>query len=236
FISSGNGRYAFPRSYIIADKGALACVTEHYVSLDPSDSSTSLTNAVTHLRLSEGSNITHLKLQTESKSAFHIAYTDAHQEGKSVFNSHSMAFGSKLARNDITTSFNGTHCETLLNGLYLVDGRRHIDHTTHIDHKQPHGISREHYRGVLSDFGRGVFCGRVRVGHGAAGTDSLQSSDSLLLSKMARADSKPELEIYADDVKCAHGATVGQLDENSLFYLRCRGLDESFARNLLIYA
>ncbi|HLR12159.1 MAG TPA: SufD family Fe-S cluster assembly protein, partial [Burkholderiaceae bacterium] len=154
----------------------------------------------------------------------------------SSFNSHSMSFGARLARNDIRTAFGGPHCHTLLNGLYYVNARRHVDHNTLIDHAHPNGISREYYRGILADMGRGVFGGRILVAPGADGTDAVQRSDSLLLSRMARADAKPELEIYADDVSCAHGATVGQIDENAMFYLRTRGLDEVHARNLLTYA
>src|SRR5690606_6336341 len=148
----------------------------------------------------------------------------------------SMSFGARLARHDITTRFTGQRCETLLNGLYYVDGRRHVDHHTVIGHAQPHGVSREYYRGILADTARGVFGGRILVSPGADGTDAVQRSDSLLLSRMAKADARPELEIYADDVKCAHGATVGQIDEESMFYLRCRGLDEVHARSVLTYA
>src|SRR5690606_29579561 len=117
-----------------------------------------------------------------------------------------------------------------------VNGRRHVDHHTLIGHAQPHGASREYYRGILAGTARGVFSGRILVSPGADKTDALQRSDSLLLSRMAKADARPELEIYADDVKCAHGATVGQIDDNSLFYLRTRGLDEAHARNVLTYA
>jgi len=147
-----------------------------------------------------------------------------------------MSFGARLARHDISTSFAGDHCETLLNGLYYVDGRRHVDHHTLIVHAKPHGVSREFYRGILGDTARGVFGGRILVAPGADKTDAVQRSDSLLLSKLAQADTRPELEIYADDVKCAHGATVGQLDEDRMFYLRSRGLDEVHARNVLTYA
>jgi Fe-S cluster assembly protein SufD len=164
-----------------------------------------------------------------------LAAIDVQQESGSVYNSHSMSFGARLARNDISTSLNGQRCETLLNGLYYVDGRRHVDHHTLINHAQPFCNSHEYYRGILADTARGVFSGRILVAPGADKTDAIQRSDSLLLSRMAKADARPELEIYADDVKCAHGATVGQIDEDSLFYLRSRGLDDELARNVLTY-
>jgi Fe-S cluster assembly protein SufD len=186
--------------------------------------------------LAPDARITHIKLQQETEQAFHLGILDVEQAKGSVFNSHSMSFGARLARHDIVTTFTGQRCETLLNGLYYVDGRRHVDHHTLIGHAQPHGVSREYYRGILADTARGVFGGRILVSPGADGTDAVQRSDSLLLSRLAKADARPELEIYADDVKCAHGATVGQISEESMFYLRTRGMNEADARNLLTYA
>lgn len=233
FITTTEQGASFPRNIIIADSGAQASIIEHYTG---TNESTTLTNAVTRASIATDANISHLKLQQETHQAFHLADIDVQQATKSVYKSHSMSFGAKLARNDIATHFTGDHCETLLNGLYYVDGRRHVDHNTVIGHAHPDGISHEYYRGILSDQGRGVFSGRILVAPGADRTDAIQRSDSLLLSRLARADSRPELEIYADDVKCAHGATVGKLDEDSLFYLRSRGLDAVTARNVLIYA
>lgn len=233
FISTTEQGASFPRNIIIADSGAQASIIEHYTG---TSESTTLTNAVTRVSIATDANISHLKLQQETHQAFHLADIHVQQATKSIYKSHSMSFGAKLARNDIATHFTGDHCETLLNGLYYVDGRRHVDHNTCIGHAHPDGISHEYYRGILSDQGRGVFSGRILVAPGADRTDAIQRSDSLLLSRMARADSRPELEIYADDVKCAHGATVGKLDEDSLFYLRSRGLDAATARNVLIYA
>lgn len=238
FVSSGTGSYIFPRSVIVADTGAQAVVTEYFISMhgNSAEAAANLTNAVTHIRVANNAQVTHAKLQQENEQDYHLASIDALQGEASVFNSHSLSFGARLARNDISTRFNGEKCETLLNGFYYVNARRHVDHNTLIDHAQPNGISREYYRGILDDASRGVFGGRILVAPGADGTDSAQRSDSMLLSRMARADAKPELEIYADDVQCAHGATVGQLDDDAMFYLRSRGLDSNFARNLLIYA
>jgi Fe-S cluster assembly protein SufD len=233
FIAASPQAASFPRNLIVADTAARAVIVEHYAG---QGSGASLTNSVTRAKLAADAHITHLKLQQEDSQAFHLGAISVEQAKGSVYNSHSMSFGARLARHDIATSFTGDHCETLLNGLYYVDGRRHVDHHTLIDHARPHGVSREFYRGILDDTARGVFGGRILVAPGADKTDAVQRSDSLLLSRMAKADARPELEIYADDVKCAHGATVGQLDDDSMFYLRSRGLDETHARNVLTYA
>jgi Fe-S cluster assembly protein SufD len=233
FVSAAEKGAGFVRNVILAEPGSHATVVEHYLG---EGAQASLTSAVTRTVLGTDAQLTHLKLQQESPEAFHLGALDVDQSQGSVFRSHSLSFGARLARHDISTDFSGEHCETLLNGLYYVNGRRHVDHHTTIVHAQPHGTSREYYRGILADTSRGVFTGRILVSPGADGTDAVQRSDSLLLSRMARADARPELEIYADDVKCAHGATVGQIDENSLFYLRSRGLDETHARNLVVYA
>lgn len=239
FITASANCASFPRNLIVGEQGANATVVEHYLSAvadDDVSACVTLTNAVTRARIARDATITHMKLQMENEHAFHLASIQAHQDESSTFNSHSMSFGARLARNDITTEFGGKRCETLLNGLYYVNDRRHVDHNTLINHAHPDGISREYYRGILADAGRGVFGGRIFVAPGADGTDAVQRSDSLLLSRLARSDARPELEIYADDVKCAHGATVGQLDEDAMFYLRTRGLDDTHARNLLTYA
>ncbi len=236
FISATPGGWAFPRSLIVAQAGAQASVIEHYLTADGQFDTGTLTNAVTRCALDADARVTHMKLQLENEQAFHLAAIQASQARGSTFNSHSLSFGARLARNDIGTVFAGEHCETLFNGLYHVDGRRHVDHTTLIHHAQPQGTSREFYRGILDNGSRGVFGGRILVDPGADGTDAEQRSDSLLLSRMARADARPELEIYADDVKCAHGATVGQLDEDALFYLRTRGFDAVRARDVLTCA
>jgi Fe-S cluster assembly protein SufD len=233
FIAATSGAASHPRNLITADAGAQATIVEHWLG---TAASATLSNAVTRIDAGADSKISHLKVQQELGHAIHLAAIDAVQARGSVLDSHSLSFGARLARNDIGTRFDGEGCEVLLNGLYHVDGKRHVDHHTQIDHAQPRGMSREFYRGILDDSSRGVFSGRILVAPGAARTDAVQRSDSLLLSARAEADSRPELEIYADDVKCAHGATVGQIDEASLFYLRSRGIDEARARNLLTYA
>ncbi|WP_269498667.1 Fe-S cluster assembly protein SufD [Castellaniella sp. S9] len=223
----------FLRHVVIADDAAQATVVEHYVGVP---GAANFSHAATRLDLARDARITHLKLQRESDEAWHLGDIDARQAQGSYFASHSMSLGARLARHDIATHFTGQRCETLLNGLYYVDKRRHVDHHTLIGHAQPRCVSHESYRGIMADTSHGVFSGRILVAPGADGTDAVQRNDSLLLSRLAKSDARPELEIYADDVKCAHGATVGQIDADSLFYLRSRGLDEARARDILIYA
>jgi len=232
-IAAGAGAASFPRSVVLLGQGASATLVEHYLG---SAGSFTLTNTVLRGRLERDARLTHLKVQQEHAEAFHLASVDIQQDEGSTYESHSISFGARLARNDIATRFNGRHCHALLNGLFYADGRRHVDHHTCIDHAQPDSTSHEYYRGILSDSAQGVFTGRIQVRQGADGTDAIQRSDNLLLSRTARVASQPELEIYADDVKCAHGATVGQIDEESLFYLRSRGLSEAHAHGVMTYA
>ncbi|MFP5406177.1 MAG: Fe-S cluster assembly protein SufD [Gammaproteobacteria bacterium] len=233
FVSATPNGANHPRNLVVAEAGSQATIVEHYVS---TGDSAGLSNAVTRIEVGADARITHVKLQQEAEQAFHLASIDVAQARGSLFNFHSLSFGARLARNDIVTRFEGEGCETLLNGLFHVDGRRHVDHHTRIEHAMPRGVSREFYRGIVDGAARGVFAGRIVVDPGAVRTDAVQRTDNLLLSSKAEADARPELEIYADDVKCAHGATVGQIDDEALFYLRSRGLDEPHARNLLTYA
>lgn len=221
------------RNLIVADENAQATVVEHYAG--PEDCSY-LTNAVTTIVGAANSNVEHYKLQQESAQAFHVAGIHATQARDSRFISHSIALGGAIARNDITTRLAAEGAECTLNGLYMVGGRQLVDHHTRIDHDKPRGTSREFYRGVLDGAARGVFNGKVVVHPNAQHTDAQQSNHNLLLSKAAQIDTKPQLEIFADDVKCTHGATVGQLDDGMLFYLRARGIEPEVAKALLIYA
>ncbi len=249
---------AFLRNVVVAEPGSRLDIVEHYLGAEAmadgsgyrlrnalpagqavqetAASTGSFTNAVTRVHVAEGARVAHARLQQEPHDAFHYSALYVVQARRSQFASHSLSFGARLARHDIVDQMDGTHCESLLNGLYYVDGKRHIDHHTLIDHAQPNGTSREYYRGILDDMARGVFTGRIVVARGSDGTDAGQRSDSLLLSRRARSDARPELEIYADDVKCSHGATVGQIDGDALFYLRSRGIDGDHARSLLTYA
>lgn len=235
FLTAAGGKAVMthPRNLIVAGEGSRALIIEHYAGLDDAGY---FTNAVTEIALGRNAHIEHLKLQEESFKAFHIATIDVRQDAGSRYVSHSVSLGALLARNDIHTSLDGEFAECELNGLYLADDRQHVDHHTRIDHAKPRGTSRELYKGILAGRARGVFSGKVMVHEGAQKTDARQTNRNLLLSRDAEADTKPQLEIYADDVKCSHGATVGQLDEDMIFYLRSRGIDEAAAKGLLTYA
>lgn len=237
FISSAAGGTepfaTHPRNVIVAEEGAHATVIEHYAG---SGDGPYFTNAVTQIFAAANAEIEHYKLQQEAVHAFHIGAVHARQQRDSRLAQHSIALGAALARNDITTWFDAAGCEATLNGLYLSGARQHVDHHTRIDHAAPHGTSREYYRGVLDGAARAVFNGKVIVHPGAQKTDAHQANHNLLLSKFAEVDTKPQLEIYADDVQCTHGATVGQIDDAQLFYLRARGIEEAMAKALLVHA
>lgn len=233
FVSGSQDTVAHPHNLIIAEESTEATIIEHYAGVN---GASYFTNAVTRIFNGKTASLEHYKLQQESGKAFHIAGIHARQERDSCFVSHSIALGAQLSRNDITTLLGAEGCRCTLNGLYMVNGRQHVDHHTCIDHAKPHGTSREYYRGVLDGAARGVFNGKVIVQQDAQHTDAHQANKNLLLSKDAEVDTKPQLEIYADDVKCSHGATVGQLDTEMIFYLRSRGVGEDAAKSLLTYA
>jgi Fe-S cluster assembly protein SufD len=232
FIATAAGRAVHPRNLVVTEGGARATIIEHYAGGDAAY----FTNAVTQVAAADGAAIEHYKVQEEGPLALHIGALHASQDRASRLTSHSIALGASLARTDIATSFDAEGCEARLDGLYVVGGRQHVDHHTRVDHARAHGTSREHYRGVLDGGSRAVFNGKVVVHAGARKTDAAQANHNLLLSRGAEVDTKPQLEIHADDVKCTHGATVGQLDAAQLFYLRSRGFDEPMARALLTQA
>lgn len=222
---------AATRTVIILDKMAEASIIETYVGYD----NAYLSSTVIEVFVSQNAHLTLYKMQCESEKAYHFGGIYVKQDRDAHFTHHNFAFGALLARSDIHTDLDhASECE--LNGLYLGVKRQHIDSHTRISHIKPHGISRELYKGVLGDRARGVFQGRVIVAKDAQQTDSQMNNRNLLLSDDAEADSKPQLEIYADDVKCGHGVTVGQLDEKSIFYLQSRCIDEEVARNILTFA
>ncbi|MFZ9609098.1 MAG: Fe-S cluster assembly protein SufD [Methylococcales bacterium] len=219
------------RTVIILDKLTEASIIETYVGYD----NAYLSSAVTEVFVGKNADLTLYKMQCESEKAYHFGGVYVKQDCHARFRHHNFAFGALLARSDIHTDLDhASECE--LNGLYLGVKRQHIDNHTRINHTKSHGISRELYKGVLDGRARGVFQGRVIVAKDAQKTDSQMNNRNLLLSNEAEADSKPQLEIYADDVKCGHGVTVGQLDEKSIFYLQSRCVDEETARNILTFA
>jgi Fe-S cluster assembly protein SufD len=222
-----------PRNLVIMGEHAEATLIENYIGLDDANY---FTNVVTEVSLSTASILKHYKIQQESVNAYHIGNLNVTQGKDSLFKSHSISLGGSLVRNDIYGQLAAEGASIVLNGLYMADGKQHVDNHTRVDHLKPNTHSTENYRGVLNGKSRGVFNGKVVVHPQAQKIEAHQNNANLLLSDDAEIDTKPELEIYADDVKCSHGATVGQLDKNMLFYLRSRAIDEDTARSLLTYA
>ena len=222
-----------PRNLIVVERNAKATVLESYVAL--SDAAY-LTNAVTEVSVADGATLEHYKIQREGRRAFHVGTIEAVQGRDSHYISFSFATGASLSRTNIYTKLAGEGCGATLNGLYMLDGEQHCDHQTRIEHVQPNCFSREVYKGVLDGRSHGVFNGKVYVHPIAQKTDGKQTNNTLLLSPQAQVDTKPQLEIFADDVKCTHGATVGRLDEMALFYMKSRGVDADTAQRLLVYA
>ena len=233
FITGSADLAVQPRNLIVAGEGSRACIVEHHVGLD---GCRYLTNASTRIVAAAGARIEHVKLQQESRAAAHIAAVHVTQGADSRLRSGSIALGGALARVGIATELDAEAAACELAGLYIADGRQHTDHHTRVDHRRAGATSREHYRGVMAGEARAVFNGKVVVHRDAQRSDAFQANHNLLLSDRAEVDTKPELEIYADDVKCGHGATIGQLDEDQVFYLRARGIDRAAARALLTLA
>jgi Fe-S cluster assembly protein SufD len=229
----GEGAVSHSRNFIVAERHSQATVIESYLS---AGATTYFTNVVTEVLLAEGARLSHYKLQSESTRAYHVGTIQVRQSANSYYESFSFATGAALSRTNVYTVLEGDAAESMMNGLYLADGSQHVDHQTFIEHIAPNCPSHELYKGILDGRSHGVFNGKVYVHPEAQKTDGKQSNNNLLLSEHARVDTKPQLEIFADDVKCTHGATVGRLDETALFYLRSRGIGMSVARRLLTYA
>jgi Fe-S cluster assembly protein SufD len=232
FLSEGNQTANFPRVLVVAEANSDLTLLESYVS---SDDDAYFTNAVVEIVLEEGARLEHYKVQRESARAFHVATTAVDLGPNSSYDATTITFGGQLSRYDIAVNMDHEGAECWVDGLYLVTGTQHTDTHSVIDHRKPHCTSHQLYKGILDGKSRAVFNGKVFVRHDAQKTDAMQTNKNLLLSNEARVDTKPQLEILADDVKCAHGAAVGQLDEDELFYLETRGIHPSLARNLLTY-
>jgi Fe-S cluster assembly protein SufD len=224
---------AHPRHLIVAEPGSKLTVVEHYA--DPAGSP-HLTNAVTELVLGEGAQMEHCKFQDEGLNAYHIEAIHAMLGRRCNFTAHSFALGARLSRNNIRTVLGGEGIECILNGLYLTKDDQLADHHMIVEHAEPQCNSHEYFNGILDGHSRGVFHGRILVRPKAQKTDAKQTNKNLLLSDDAGVNTKPQLEIYADDVKCTHGATIGQLNKESVFYLRARGIGEETARRMLMHA
>ena len=235
FITDANAatNVMHPRNLVVAERGSKSTVVESYVSLADA---AHFTNAVTEVSVADGATLEHYKVQREGRRAFHVGTIEAVQGRDSHYISFSFATGASLSRTNIYTKLAGAGCGATLNGLYMLDGEQHCDHQTRIEHVEPNCFSREVYKGVLDERSHGVFNGKVYVHPEAQKTDGKQTNNTLLLSPEAQVDTKPQLEIFADDVKCTHGATVGRLDEMALFYMKSRGVNADTAKRLLIYA
>ncbi|HEX5875391.1 MAG TPA: Fe-S cluster assembly protein SufD [Pyrinomonadaceae bacterium] len=234
FVADGTEQNSanFPRLLIVAEENSSATVIENFVS---NGNARYFTNAICEIILKDGAHLEHYRLQRESKEAFHISTTSAELFRSSRYDTTSINLGAQLARHDVSVILDQEGAETSVDGLYMAGQNQHTDTHSVIDHKQPHCSSHQLYKGILDDNARAVFNGKIFVREGAQKTDAMQTNKNLLLSDKARVDTKPQLEIYADDVKCAHGAAVGQIDPEELFYLEARGINPELGRNLLTY-
>jgi Fe-S cluster assembly protein SufD len=227
-----DGKASFPRVLVVAENFSEATIIETYARAEETKY---LTDAVFEISLADEAKLNHYRVQRESHAAFHVGTTGAEINRGTVYDSTNITLGAHLSRHDVSVKFQTTGGEAFVDGLYMVGGFQHADTHSIIDHKQPNCVSHQNYKGIVDGKARAVFNGKVFVRENASGTDAQQSNKNLLLSNDARVDTKPQLEIFNDDVKCAHGATVGQLEEEELFYLLSRGLNDTLARNLLTY-
>ncbi len=235
FVSTANAPHTatHPRVLIIAERDSEGAVIETHCGLGDAPY---WTNAVTEIVAADNARLDHYRLQQESLSAFHTSLVEIHQGRDANVTTHSVSFGGGLVRNDVEVVLEDENSECTMNGLYAVNGRQHVDNRTCVDHTKPHCSSHQLYKGILDGHSRGVFGGKIIVRPDAQKTDAFQSNKNLLLSEDADVNTKPQLEIDANDVKCSHGATIGQIENEALFYLRSRGIGESEARSLLTYA
>jgi Fe-S cluster assembly protein SufD len=230
-VAEGKPTVSHPRFLVVAGESSQVRILERYVG-----SGTTFTNAITEVVLGANAVIDHYKVQEESSAGFHIAGMYLHGARSGTFSSHSLAFGGAIVRNDVVAVLDGEGIDCTLNGLYLAGGKQLIDNHTTIDHARPHCGSHEVYKGILMDQAHAVFNGKIVVRIDAQKTDAKQTNKALLLSDDAAINTKPQLEIFANDVKCTHGAAIGQLDDDAVFYLRSRGLSLEDARAMLIHA
>ncbi len=235
YVSAGAGSeiMTHPRNLVVAEEASQVAVVEDYVSIGDE---AAFSNAVTELAAGQNAVVSHYLIERENFAATNVSTLRVEQARGTNIASHSILLGGGLVRNNVHPVLAGEGAECLINGLFVGAGRQHLDNYMMVEHAQPQGGSRQFYNGILTDSARGVFHGRIIVHKDAQKTDAKQTNRNLLLSDNARIDTKPQLEIHADDVKCTHGATIGQIEEEQLFYLRARGLDEKSARNLLLYA
>src|SRR5262249_33108532 len=226
-----------PRNLLVVGENSQATIIEDYVSLDGmAEPVPAFSNSVTELVAGENAVVSHYMIVRESERTFNVSTLRIQQARSSNVATHSLLLGGELVRNNVHPVLAGEGAECLINGLFMANGRQHMDNYMLVEHASPHCDSRQFYNGILNGNSHGVFHGRIIVHKDAQKTDAKQTNRNLLLSDDAQIDTKPQLEIYADDVKCTHGATIGQFDDTALFYLRSRGLPEASARHLLLLA
>jgi len=233
YLSDVDGAAFHLRNFVSASEGSRVTVVEEFIG---ASDTTYWTNAVTEVFVADNASIDHYKIQRESNAAFHFQTLEAKLGTGSVFSNHAITLGAALSRNDIHGKLAGESGEAICNGLYLLNNKQHCDTHIFMDHVVPNCNSHELYKGILDEKARAVFCGRILVQQDAQQTDAVQSNKNLLLSRGAKVNTLPQLEIYADDVKCTHGATIGELDDEALYYLQTRGIDPKQGHAMLTYA
>jgi Fe-S cluster assembly protein SufD len=233
YLADAEGSAFHLRNFVSCGKGSRVTVLEEYIG---GSNRTYWSNAVTEAFVAERGMIDHYKIQRESATAFHFQTLEAHLGAHAVFSNHAVTMGSALGRNDIRGKLAGEGGEAICNGLYLLKDKQHFDTHMFMDHAVPKCNSHELYKGILDDKAHAVFCGRILVQQDAQETDAVQSNGNLLLSRSAKVNTLPQLEIYADDVKCTHGATIGQLEDEALYYLQTRGIDPKQGHAMLTFA
>ncbi|RJP58029.1 MAG: Fe-S cluster assembly protein SufD [Ignavibacteriales bacterium] len=236
FFVNGNENekiLSIPRNLVIAESGSSGKIIVNYVGVN---NNSYFTNTLSEIHVDVNANLDYIKIQSEKKNAFHIDKTDIYQDKGSIFNHYSFAFGASLSRTDINSVLDNENIECHFYGIYLGKDKQHLDHHTFVDHAKPNCMSNEVYKGILDDESRGVFNGQILVRPDAQKTNAYQSNKTVLLSDKATIDTKPQLEIFANDVKCSHGATIGKLDEEAYFYIRSRGVEDKIAQSMLIHA
>lgn len=221
------------RNLVVAGKFAEATVIEKFDTIGDNES---FTNVVNEFSVDRNANVRYFKIENDSDQAYHVSNTHASQEGSSTFTANTIALNGAMVRNNLNIRLDGEGCESHMNGLYVLKGKTHVDNHTVVDHVKPNSYSNELYKGIMDDKSRGVFNGKIFVRQDAQKTNAFQSNKNVLLSDNATINTKPQLEIWADDVKCSHGCTTGQLDQDALFYLQARGIQKDKARAILLKA
>ncbi len=225
--------HSFPRNLIVAKQGSQVTFVEKAITIGENNS---FFNPLSEIVVEENAHVHHVKIQNDNTKSYEVCNTQVHQVSNSNYSSYVISLNGALIRNNLNIVSDGQNCESNMYGLYLLDGETHVDNHTTVDHRQPNSNSNELYKGIMDDSSRGVFNGKIYVRQAAQKTNAFQSNNNILLSDNATINTKPQLEIWADDVKCSHGCTTGQLDEDAVFYLQARGIDKVKAKAMLLYA